>query len=215
MATIDCLPNGVYILYPPTQQNTLYSIKFTNAIGAKTLWRFREDKIKCSEAFAKLRGRINVRSLSTSIERFYSELCYGCKGSKKYIDIFAEFWDNVESQCASKERVEIGCWCLNKPDTSAKKLAREPEICHAQAIIRFARDRLNKEIPDNLFIVSVRKAELQKRNLTAEGWAAQDNNFYVAFKMQYLPFLDSELRNDYRTKEIKKIKLLPKKGVNK
>ena len=169
-------------------------------------WLILEDKIRCSVAFSKKGGRILVRDMKTCLNRYKAEIKYGslttAKSSQNYLELLRNFWTELKKVSETKERVELGCWCVDEPDTPAKKLKYEHPSCHLQAILELIHEEFGEEIPDNVFVINVKKPFLSKRGITADEWNSNPGNFYLGYRMPFLPFENHPLRNVYKIEPI-------------
>lgn len=180
-------------------------------------WTFHEDKLKCSEAYSKRGGRIQVRTLKNCLDRYKAELEYGFfeEGKKltKYDNLLDNFWQELIKLSKTEDRIELGCWCFDEPNKPANSLPKEPS-CHTQVILNFMSSKLKEKIPDNVFIINVKKDALAKRGFSPEGWNDKKGNFYLGYRMPFLPYQNHPLRNIYKVCEVtqlKKRKSPPKK----
>ena len=205
LATIPLEDGMVICIKGPSQQFILQRLVPTSNSEKSTdlvEWVLREDKLKCSLAFEKKRGRVQVRSLNVCLERYKAELLYGSFVEKKktfvYSELLREFWNELQELCKSEERVELGCWCIDEPNTPANQLKYTTPSCHTQVVLETIRDEFEVKIPDNIFIINVKKDSLQKRNITPTEWVANERNFYLGYLMPFLPYKNHPLRNIYK-----------------
>ena len=154
-------------------------------------------------------GRIEVRSLDCCLERYQAELLYGStavgKAQQTYLELLKQLWDDLAPKAADEaNRIEFGCWCVDEPNTPAIKLSETK--CHTQLILKTIQDRIlaeDEKIPENIYIVNVKKACLTKRGRTADEWVADPNTYYLGYKMPFLPFENHSLRNIYKVAPVK------------
>ena len=107
----------------------------------------------------------------------------------------------------------MGCWCIDEPDTPAIQLKYEHPQCHLQIILQLVEEELKEKVPDNIFIIQVKKPFLDKRNIKATDWESSASNFYAGYRMPFLPFQDHPLRNVFKvtSSTLGKRKPTPKK----